>query len=446
MNRFVPLLFSLALVCALFALPTSALAHEGHAHGKIKLPSGRVLNDGHIQAAPAAFGSVPTASYVIGGPRWNKNTLRYYDTTRGEYRKGVNAAVAAWNSRGLPVKFKRTSCRSCADFIVQKDRKIASGGLATVGYWGGAGVGRYFVKLNMDGYRWWDVAWVASHELGHIYGLGHSRGCAVMSYAAYDTCRWPQNVGQPWMWRCRLQEKDDLAGVKRLYGGRFVVRNPMFCLKNPASGAVTGLTVTPGGPDAVAILSWTAAPRAKNYAIYRGPVGGSCVTNPANVNAQIGYQTGLTFTDAVNLYQPPAEGLYCYSVFSLNIDGYPNPKSRASITYTYTLPVIPAPVVAAPTITKSESVPEDYYQYKSWSLQFTTPVPAGAQSVIGTRQFGSCLDDTTQAYPITTDYFDSSYEPAAQTGARICYRFWSTGYYGNMTRYSTPTDVWVDLP
>jgi hypothetical protein len=432
----------LAAACCLalmLCLAPLASAHEGHEHHALTLPSGRVVqsNDHYAPTSSAGTAGQPAvAGYVIGGPRWRKSRISYWDMTRGQVHLGVVKAIAEWNTRGLPVRFVKARSRATADFTISSDKNINPGGLATVGYWGRAS---YWVKINMPGYAWTDVAWVASHELGHIYGLGHSRGCAVMSYAAYDVCKWPYKMGQPWNWRCRLQEKDDLLGIKRLYGGSFILRANPFCLKNLASGAVTGVIATANPNETtMAHLTWNAAARAKKYAIYRGPVGGACVTNPLNISAQMSYDSALAFDDTVSNYEPPVPGVYCYSVFSVNIDGYVNPKSIQTATITYTLPTPPAPVNVTATATR------DQWDDTAWNVQLTGMPGSQSGTVLFKR---GCDDNKAEASYLYngqgSDYLSGSEGAAA--GQQVCYRFWNTSSYGGQTLYSTPVDALVTL-
>lgn len=67
--------------------------------------------------------------------------------------------------------------------------------------------------------RYW-AARVMAHELGHVLGLqNEDRYCAAMN--AYGTMRGGKECRPevPWAWRCRLLERDDVAGVAAMYGG-----------------------------------------------------------------------------------------------------------------------------------------------------------------------------------------------------------------------------------
>ncbi len=442
--------FPVFLACfVLLLVPQVAQAHSGQSH-QLQLPSGRMVMSG--EAKGPAQSATNTAAFVIGGHRWPGRSITYYDATvKANYRKGVATAIAEWNSRGLPIKFRKVSSRSSAQFVIQTDHKIAPGGYATVGYWGR---GSYYVQLNMDSYRWDDVAWVASHELGHILGLGHSKGCAVMSYAAYATCKWPDKQTQ---WRCRLQERDDLLGVKRLYGGSFVVRASPFCMLHPISGPVTGVIVQPAPEPGFATISWNAAAGAAGgYRIARSSPGGPCPTGIDGV--PVADTKALTYTEQAPAYQPMGDGAYCYTVWSMNVDGYVNLAAPGRATFTYAAPPVPVPagVSIVPTFTGYTDPYDPSYSSQSWDVAIHAPVPAGANIVTVQRNLGSTCTatdpsvgflQTTINYPDMTDRIDPSSPAGAAHGSTVCYRLWSGKYSaGGTTRYSAPVDIVITLP
>ncbi len=360
---------------------------------KKELSAGKSVSDTHQKAA-ASFtsSSRPTAGFVIGGPAWPKRTLYYYAPMKGQYIRGVQTAVDEWNARKMGVTLRKTNNRARADFTIMVDPHTSLGGFATVGYFRGYN----WVKLNMPGRAWPDIAWVASHELGHIFGLGHSTGCAVMSYAAYTACKWPDR--EPWNYRCRLQEPDDLKGIYRLYHHSYNVRPDLFCLRNPAANPVTGLTAVPGDRTFIASLSWAASARAKQYYIQRSAVNGACAQKPTDYQAV----TALTYKDipqaALGL---TAAGNYCYSVWSVNLDGYAAGLATFSVSYQ---PPLPAPVTNLVGVNLNDG----------WSnfisLSWTNAVGTNYIRMFRSDLNGPCIT-------VMTDYSHETYPSGLQTAA-----------------------------
>lgn len=371
-------------------------------------------------------------TYQIAGRRWPGRTITYFDATpKGAYRVGLAAAVREWNARSLKIRFVKTRSRSAAQIIVTRDRRIGVrvAGLATVGYTPGY---KGWVKLNMDRASWPDVAWVASHELGHVLGLGHSRGCTVMSYSAYTDCKFPVDK---WQWRCRLQESVDVAGARRLYGGRGRARSSSFCLKHPAAGAVMGLQGTASSSrQSIATISWQRPARANSYLIARSEVNGSCVRNfrLAKVWAR------LSYTDSVDQTAPA--GTYCYSVWARNVDGAPSALRTVSITYNPPLPDSVANLTA--------SVQLDEYDYALVNLNWTNPANTSYVSVVRGPSGGACIGDINDpaSVYIASDYqissaTDDRYDAAR--GATYCYSVFAND---GSDAWSVPTTITVAIP
>ena len=83
-----------------------------------------------------------------------------------------------------------------------------------------------------------------AHEMGHVLGLEHVLHiCALMTPSTYVSCKpeWPSNL---WQWRCRVLQKDDLAGAARRYGGNPSCGASMFCEKAPTLPAVKSMVVS----------------------------------------------------------------------------------------------------------------------------------------------------------------------------------------------------------
>ena len=166
-----------------------------------------------VAVAAACFAASPAAGYKTGGKGWPGTSVRYYNASP-QNAAAVQDAVRAWNASGVRVRFVPTT-RKRAQIIIRTGPRGCSG-FAQIGSQGrfgmliGSGCERRFMAL------------IAAHELGHVLGLSHEMGrCATMNPTILnwvgDRCK--QVRGDPWQYRCRLLERDDVRGAIRLYGG-----------------------------------------------------------------------------------------------------------------------------------------------------------------------------------------------------------------------------------
>lgn len=208
-------------------------------------------------------------AYNLGGKKWPTRTITYYNGAK-QHNWAFRQAVRSWNSSGVRIKFRATSRRRARLIVTHypKNRiKNSLQGEATLGYvrrglrrdpyTKGRGGGRMWLTyLNTrDRERFkYEMAAVIAHELGHIIGLDHySKGCVTMSPIVQVRCSRPS---QPWVWRCRILERDDLLGAKRRYGGTVRVNPNVFCDKWAAPLAVQNLRAVETTPGQVQ-LDWT---------------------------------------------------------------------------------------------------------------------------------------------------------------------------------------------
>lgn len=166
-----------------------------------------------VAVAAACFAASPAAGYKTGGKRWPGTSVRYYNASP-QNAAAVQDAVRAWNASGVRVRFVPTT-RKRAQIIIRTGPRGCSG-FAQIG-----SQGRFGVQVGSGCERRF-MALIAAHELGHVLGLSHEMGrCATMNPTILnwvgDRCK--QVRGDPWQYRCRLLERDDVRGAIRLYGG-----------------------------------------------------------------------------------------------------------------------------------------------------------------------------------------------------------------------------------
>jgi hypothetical protein len=425
----------LAVLALLACLPAAAQAHglpQRISAAEVAELAPRPAQP-QVRALAAAKTAAPT--YKIGGQRWPGRTITYYNAlpaSNKAYQRGMAAAITEWNARGIGTRFVRVSGKRRAQVVISHNGRSNPGGRATLGYWGGQG----WVHMNMPRGKWEDIAWVASHELGHILGLGHARGCTVMSDSAYDDCAWPQN---PWEWRCRLQERMDLVGARKLYGGKLRPRPIPMCLKSPAAAPVKAPVVTPSvDRTTIATLSWARPARAVGFMVARSKPGGPC---ESDFRQALAGPKAPAFADLLGRWELPTAGAYCYSIWSTNVDGAPTGPTTVSVSYQPPLPAAPTDVSAV-------------YTTDEWGqpmVQVSWMAPAGADdaAVLRSEPGGPCLTDPEDRAhrpgynaPPTLDFGPSGGFLSGQT---FCYTVLSTDDEMR-TLWSPPVMVYVTIP
>jgi hypothetical protein len=165
------------------------------------------------------------------GKRWESPTISYW-VSDGRLEWPVEWGAYVWSASGANVRLVRAKSRPAAQ-VVFVAKQIPEGsseaGLTELKAYGNTIKSAYVgLRLSLDPYQ---LALVATHELGHVIGLDHDdRGCSIMnSWLAVDhpfMCATPPNG----KWWCRLLTANDVAGAIALYGGRPATpKQPIYC-------------------------------------------------------------------------------------------------------------------------------------------------------------------------------------------------------------------------
>src|SRR5436305_7921427 len=176
--------------------------------------------------ALAAFGvatllllaaSATAQAYFKEGSRWPARTITYYASA---YRKSADRAAKTWNDANVGVTLKRLSSKSKANFVIRYDSSVkACEGVSLVGYQG-RGV-QTWIDLGRGCDREFMI-FTATHEMGHILGLGHeTHRCARMNPSADFPSGTPGDCHyhSRSYWLGHLLKGDDVRGARALYGG-----------------------------------------------------------------------------------------------------------------------------------------------------------------------------------------------------------------------------------
>ena len=289
--------------------------------------------------------TVGLASSADAAPRtWPKGRITYVDKSLDP--EAVKAAVRAWNTSGLDVKFVKVSSARKARLVIKNTKRVPAGcgtGYGTLGY---PGPGRKATVSilhgsDADGQKcaWPGQTLVVAHELGHVLGLEHTMsGCSLMNTShtngvAPSLCLGDDvDESKPGRWRCRVLEKVDLRRVKRIYGGRPKLREPEWCdaiERIAATGAVTATqdplsgwfttTVTRAPEPAVPGWIGTWGYGEPGYEVHATPNACTAVPGDDTTQVALGLWADVPVSGALTEELPPLPaGPVCLSVWQFD--------------------------------------------------------------------------------------------------------------------------------
>ena len=196
-----------------------------------------------------------TAAFERAGWRWPTRRITYFVAARAN-AGAVRAAVRKWNRSGMRLRFVQVPRRRARVVIrYWPQTGCVPGGITGTTYDQSNGrpvraevrISRPY-PTNVACSRW-AITMVVAHELGHVLGLAHeATRCALMNSTLVtlspERCIPPL---EPWRWRCRVLERDDVRGAVRLYGGRVRPRGRPICDLFAVPDTPRSLTAAPDG-------------------------------------------------------------------------------------------------------------------------------------------------------------------------------------------------------
>jgi hypothetical protein len=162
-----------------------------------------------------AAGERDAGAYELRGYEWPGDEITYW-VAAPEYRDELAYGAAAWNRAKVGIVFRVAESRRKAQVLVTRGT-LDCGGSAWAGYYGPDVQTRVTLDTGCPDRRL--TALVATHELGHVLGLGHEpKVCALLNPTA-DLSGTPSRCSpRPLrVWYLSPLRRDDIRGARARY-------------------------------------------------------------------------------------------------------------------------------------------------------------------------------------------------------------------------------------
>jgi hypothetical protein len=195
---------------------------------------------------------VSTGAYVLNGPKWGVDQIPYYinpansDMSESAALEAIQTAAMNWTAQsnaGIMLYYMGRTSGSNLTLNNKNEvffRSSSAGSMAAEVYWWYDSSYR-LVEADMvfydGGFKFFPgssgcssgvyLEDIATHEFGHVLGLGHSSVSAASMYPKVSWCSTAT----------RSLDADDLAGIEKLYPAGAANTAPTVSISAPSSGA-----------------------------------------------------------------------------------------------------------------------------------------------------------------------------------------------------------------
>jgi hypothetical protein len=204
------------------------------------------------------------SAYVLNGPKWGTDQVPYYinpvnaDMSEADAIAAVQAGALNWTAQSNAAISMYYMGRTSGSSLIKNNknevffRASSAGSMAAEVYWWYDSSYR-LIEADMvfydGGFKFFPggsgcsggvyLEDIATHEFGHVLGLGHSSVSAASMYPKVSWCSTAT----------RSLDGDDLAGIEKLYPAGAANTAPTVTISSPSNGATfaDGVSVTFSG-------------------------------------------------------------------------------------------------------------------------------------------------------------------------------------------------------